>query len=157
MIVQIWKYRRDAYASRVDEFCKLIFDTADLGAEYWMTKKIKKKDAEVGTEKVLLTETKLDGFQRKISLFASILRVQVRVADKDKMSLLIADFFDALTGGNFGADARVTDPARARLVYTTGADLVAHLRATRPQTSWLTIFLSLVAILSILAALLNIA
>jgi hypothetical protein len=154
IIVQLWKYRRDAYASRVDEFCKIIFDAADLGAEYWMTKRTSRVETSE-REKTLLTETKLDGFQRKISLFAAMLRVQIRVADKDRMSFLIADFFDALTGANFGADARATNPARARLVYATGSDLIAHLRATTPQPSWLSILLGLVATMTILLLLLN--
>jgi hypothetical protein len=148
-IVQIWKYRRDAYAARVDEFCKMIFEAADLGAEYWTTKKNSKLDA-ASSEKVRLAEAKLDGFQRKINLFSVILRGFVRVSDSDKTSLLIADFFDALTGGNFGADTRARDEGRARLVYATAADLVAHLRTTAPQPSWITILLGLAAALAIL-------
>jgi hypothetical protein len=127
----------------------LIFETADLGAEYWMTKKTSKADA-AASDNVRLTETKLDGFQRKIGLFATLLRGYVRLASRDKTSVLMADFFDALTGGNFGADARTINQGRARLVYATAADLVAHLRATTPQPSWLSVFLGLIAALTIL-------
>jgi hypothetical protein len=127
----------------------MIFEAADLGAEYWIIKKTNKSDAPT-LEKGLLTETKLDGFQQKIGLFATLLRAYVRVGTADKMSLLMADFFDALTGGNFGARARPIDQVKARLVYTTAADLVAHLRATRPQPSWISIALGAGAALTIL-------
>jgi hypothetical protein len=127
----------------------MIFEAADLGAEYWTTKKNSKLDA-ASSEKVRLAEAKLDGFQRKINLFSVILRGFVRVSDSDKTSLLIADFFDAFTGGNFGADTRVRDEGRATLVYATAADLVAHLRTTAPQPSWITILLGLAAALAIL-------
>jgi len=154
IIVQLWKYRRDAYASRVDEFCKIIFDAADLGAVYWMTKKTSRVETSE-REKTLLAETKLYGFQQKINLFATMLHAQIRVADKDRMSGLIAHLFDALTGADFGADARAIDPVRARLVYLTGSDLIAHLRATAIRPSWPSILWGLVAIMIILLLFLN--
>jgi hypothetical protein len=127
----------------------MIFEAADLGAEYWMTKKTSKLEA-ASLEKIRLTEAKLDGFQRKINLFAGLLRRFIRVAASDKTSLLMADFFDALTGGNFGVESRARDQGKARLVYATAADLVAHLRATVPQPSWLAVMLGFASVLTIL-------
>jgi len=127
----------------------MIFEAADLGAEYWTSKKNNKLDS-TALEKIRLSETELDGFQRKINLFATLLRTYVKVTARDKTSALMADFFDALTGGNFGAETRSRDHGKARLVYATAADLVAHLRSTAPQPSWLSILLAVAAALTIL-------
>jgi hypothetical protein len=116
----------------------MIFEAADVGVEYWMGKRNPKVDSAT-TDKIRLIEAKVDGFQTKINLFASLVRSRVRVKAAEKLSSLIADFFDALTGGSFGAELRARDQARARLVYTTAADLVAHLRSTKPKPSWIPI------------------
>lgn len=148
VVVQIWKYRRDAFAARIDEFCKLIFETADLGAEYWVTKKPSKtmKSSLEARSKIVLIETKLNGYQSKIGLFAGIIISQIWLDAQDKLNNLTADFFDALTGSEFGDDARSANPQRAKLVYATGAEMVSHLRTITPKPSPITVLLSVIAI-----------
>jgi hypothetical protein len=149
---QSWKARRDAYSARIDEFCKLIFEAADQGAEYWVTKKPTKltKPPPEQVAKTRLMETKIDGHQQKINLFYVMIKPKVSTAKQDDLVNKIADFLDALTGGNFGAEVRLSDPSRARLVYSTAAELVAALRATSPQITIGAILLAVFAVVAFL-------
>lgn len=144
---QSWKNRRDAFTARVDEFCKLIFEAADIGAEYWVTKKPSRKVAASSEQiaKIRLTETLLDGYQQKINLFYVVIKSNVSTVKQDDLVNRIADFLDALTGGNFGAEVRTSDPSRARLVYTTAAEIVASLRSTSPRITLIAIIFAIAA------------
>jgi hypothetical protein len=65
--------------------------------------------------------------------------------DRDTLLNLIADFFDALTGGYFGAETRDSDTPRAKLLFATA--LCSHLRATLPRVTWPLFAMGIVAIL----------
>jgi hypothetical protein len=149
LLQQFWKNRRDAYTARIDEFCKLILEAADQAAEYWITKKSPSFRSKLPPEqsaKVRQAETKLEGFQHKVNLFHILIRSRISASARNVLVLRIADFMDAMTGGSFGAEARSADPVRARLVYSTAADLVAALRATSSRVTVGTIALALLAI-----------
>jgi hypothetical protein len=127
----------------------LIFEAADQGSEYWVTKKLPKtaNPSPDQVSKMRLAETRIDGYQQKINLFYVMIKPTVGTAKHDELVNCIADFLDALTGGNFGAEVRASDPTRAKLVYTTAADLVALLRKTSPRITITTIILALFAFL----------
>ncbi|SFN77795.1 hypothetical protein SAMN05216573_12151 [Bradyrhizobium sp. Rc3b] len=137
LLQQLWKNRRDAYNARVDEFCKLIFEAADQAAEYWITKKPSKvaKPAPELKAKLALAESKLEGYQLKVNFFQVLIRERSWTSKHDQIVANVADFLDAMTGGEFGAEVRQPDPTRVRLVYTTAAELVATLRSTMPRFS----------------------
>jgi len=146
----VWRANREAFEKRIDEFCALIFEAADLGAEYWATEKPQRKASD-GARALLLSqlrimESRIDGLQQKIELFRLLVRRQIRLGDHDALVGLMAEFFDALSGGNFGAEVRKADIARARLVYTTATDVVAHLRELSPTPN---LYLLLFALLGV--------
>ncbi len=144
---QAHKNRNDAFNARIDEFCKLVFEAADCAAEYWILSKrpSSKTDGTVANQaSIRLTETRIAGFQQKINLFFAVVRPYLRTHDSDSLSALLAEFFDAMTGGDFGAKARATDETRAALVYTNGSEVVARLRRTKPSLPLTTIILAIV-------------
>jgi hypothetical protein len=143
---QLWKYNRDAYQSRVDEACKLIFELADIGAEYWSTPKytIRRRPAEppnatllAEREKLTRTEAHIDGRLRELQFLRVLLQARLSISDKELLIDRTAGFQDAMTGGQFASSTRAADPQRAQQVYVSGADLVAHLRnASERANKW---------------------
>lgn len=119
----------------MDEFCKLILEAADQAAEYWITRKPSKlaKLAPEAKAKMALAETKLEGYQLKLNLFQVLIRERSLKAKHEQIITRVADFLDAMTGGDFGAEVRHEDPARARAVYVSATELVATLRSTKPR------------------------
>jgi len=95
-------------------------------------------------------ESRIDGYQQRVNLFFLLIQHQLKTGDRDTLVNLMADFFDALTGGNFGAEAREIDLLRAKLVYANGTNLVAHLRGTRPRLTWSSIALGVIVLLGFL-------
>jgi hypothetical protein len=79
-----------------------------------------------------------------------LIQSQLKTGDRDTLVNLMADFFDALTGRNFGAETREADEQQARLVYANGTSLIAHLRKTRPRATWSSIALGLTVVLGLL-------
>jgi hypothetical protein len=117
----------------------LISEASDYAVEYWILRKpgIKAKDSTPELKaKLQLMESRIDGYQQRVNLFFLLIQLQLKTGDRDALVNLMADFFDALTGGNFGAEAREKDLHRAKLVYANGTGLVAHLRKTRPCLTW---------------------
>jgi hypothetical protein len=142
--LQFWKWNQEKFSARIDEFCKLVLEAADAGADYWThAKPLTDPEKRVAIQ---LAETKIDGFQRKVDLFRVLIQPRLGLSDKDKLVELLANFFDALTGGNFGTNVRTSDPVRAKLVYVTAADLVTHLRILTPAPSIVLILGLLIAL-----------
>jgi hypothetical protein len=81
-------------------------------------------------------EVKIAGYQQKINLSFEVVRPFLRNRDSDILSKLLAELFDSMTGGDFGAKIRAVDEVRASLVYTNGSDVVARLRSTKPALPW---------------------
>lgn len=50
---------------------------------------------------------------------------------RDEIEGLLAEFYDALTGGSFGEKVRAEDLVRSKLVYATAGDVVARVRGVR--------------------------
>ena len=134
---QLWKYSRDAYQARVDEACKLIFELADDGAEYWSKAKrppqtrITKGTSEPSESRAVveLLELQIAGHVNKLLILRLILRPRLGFLDGDQLDEKVATFQDAMTGGDFGSAARAADRHRAKQIYEAASDLVAHLRA----------------------------
>jgi hypothetical protein len=80
-----------------------------------------------------------------------VIKPNVSTTKQRELVNCIADFLDALTGGSFGAEVRASDPSKSKLVYSTAAELVAHLRRTSPRVTITAIILALIAVLGFLA------
>lgn len=117
----------------------MIFEAADQAAEYWIAKKPSKAAKPVPElkAKLALAEGKLEGYQLKVNFFQVLIRERSLTSKHDQIVTNVADFLDAMTGGEFGAEVRQPDPTRVRLVYTTAADLVATLRSTKPNFTYM--------------------
>jgi hypothetical protein len=129
---QLWKYSRDAYQARVDEACKLIFDTADMAGEYWTQPKLAE------SIELISAEAKIAGRVAQLQFLRLLLELRNSSADRHLLRERAATFQDALTGGTFRNAVRPEDLARSNAVFQTAADLVDHIRraADRGNKWW---------------------
>jgi hypothetical protein len=67
----------------------------------------------------------------------------------------MADFFEGLTGGSFGANARQADAQQAKLIYSNGTSLIARLRNVRPRISLASVVIGVAIVGSLLFLLLH--
>jgi hypothetical protein len=100
-------------------------------------------------------ESRIDGYQQKVNLSFLLIQRHLKTGDRDALVNLMADFFDALTGGSFGAESRESDVHRAKLTYANGTNLVAHLRKTKPRLAWLSIVLAIIVLFGVLFLLMH--
>jgi hypothetical protein len=100
--------------------------------------------------KLALMESRIESYQQKVNLFYLLIYSQLKTNDRDHLLNLVADFFDALTGGNFGAETRDSDKPRAKLIFANASSLVSHLRKTLPRVTWPLFFMALTAFLGFL-------
>jgi hypothetical protein len=94
-------------------------------------------------------QTRIEGYQQKISLFQLMIGDHISLADRDHIVDRSVEFFDALTGGNFDAPVRRSNIGHARLVHKTAADFVAQLRRTKPTPSMLLILFWVMAVAAV--------
>jgi hypothetical protein len=141
---QLWKYSKDAFHARVDEACGLIFELADSAAEYWAAAKRVSQQIRRPTDpadqhdKLILSEIKIEGQFMKLQFLRLVLQQRFSLSDQTALIERTASFQDAVTGGSFAENIRASDTQRAREVYVTAADLVAHVRqaANRGNRLW---------------------
>ncbi len=137
----------------------MIFEAADQAAEYWITRKPAKTSKPAPSPearaKVALAESKLEGYQLKVNFFQVLIRERSRSSLHEQIITRVADFLDAMTGGEFGADVRPPDKTRARLVYSSAADLVATLRATKAKFTYFEMLPTLLIVLAFAYVLLH--
>jgi hypothetical protein len=141
---QLWKYSKDAYHARVDEACTLIFALADRGAQYWSVAKREPKQIRQPVEhvdqedKLTLCEILIEGQLMELQFLRLILEQRFSLSDRSILLERTASFQDAMTGGNFASKVRAPDTQRARQIYVTAGDLVAHVRnaANRGNRPW---------------------
>jgi hypothetical protein len=122
-----WRYRTDELANFWARTCEDIAAAADLATEYWL--KDLSKTAGEGEQDVLKTEFRIIGYQQRLSEMTAILEEEAQQIDLLSLRPLFADFFDALSGGNFQVPERRHDHRRARSVQDIGARLIVRLRS----------------------------
>jgi len=151
---QLWKYSRDAYEARIDEACDLIFNLAETAAEYWISPKLNPRhelgpirhSASVSRQLVPpsleLLQVRIEGGVKKLEFLRLMLQPRLSLHDRQLLVDRMASFLDSMTGGQFASKARAADESRAREVYVTASDLVAHLRTASQRANgwWLTLF-----------------
>lgn len=102
-----------------------------------------------------LAESKLEGYQIKVNFFQVLIRERSRASKHEQIITRVADFLDAMTGGEFGAEVRQPDQTRVRLVYSAAAELVAALRSTKPKFTYTEILSGLLIVLAFAYLLVN--
>jgi hypothetical protein len=82
-----------------------------------------------------ITETRLYGFQRRLSGYNAIICNRVHDEGADDIQTALAVLFDALTGGQFGSPGRQPDIAAARKAQDAGADTILAARRAGYETA----------------------
>lgn len=121
LTVQGWKSSRDEFKSGIDELCKLIDQSSDVSAEYWLLAPTDNKSP--------VLEAKVLGLQERIlGLHALVFR---RLNEKQKHEAVndILRLIAAFTGSNFSVGSRTPDPAKARVAHQAAARAIVSVRA----------------------------
>ncbi len=123
-IVQRWRYRIDQIATATDLVCQDVIAAGDRATRYWQ---LDASQAQNRTS-VAELEAQLLGFQMRLQQGIIGLREQDKRLDLSGAELLLTNFFDRLTGGDFQVADRSVDFARSREVQAEAARLCAALR-----------------------------
>lgn len=123
-LVQRWRYRIDRISNSVDHFCDELNSAADLGTQYWLL------DAAHTDERKLAATIEPQLIGRQVRLQSLILALAA--LDKQlvltRTDMLLIDFYEALTGGDFKVSKRAQSSERAQLVQSIAAQLNGELR-----------------------------
>jgi hypothetical protein len=123
-LVQRWRYRLDRIATSVDHLCEEINQVADLSTDYWLL------DASQANEQkqAVSLEPRLVGGQIRLQSLILALGDLDRKLVLIRTEMLLVDFYEALTGGDFKVVRRATSPDRAQLVQSLAAQINGELR-----------------------------
>lgn len=126
---QRWRARIDRLGTAIDNLCLEINAAADIATKYWLL------DCQVpdNASQAYTTEFELLGRQARIQQLLITLRKQDSKLSLDSIDENIADFFDAVTGGNFQVSSRLPDVIRASSVQNVAAGLNGTLRQSLNQ------------------------
>lgn len=125
-IVQRWRYLTDRLSAAVDHLCNEINIASDLATKYWLFDTNRDGDSlDASSTEPLLIGRQLRLQELLIALAEQDLRLQL-----GSVNGLLLDFYEAMTGGQFGVRDRDTDPAKARQVQAIAAQLNGELRQT---------------------------
>lgn len=123
-LVQRWRYRIDRISDSVDHFCEQVNSAADLGTKYWLLDASQTNDA----RQAATLEPQLIGRQtRLMSLILALGELDKKLV-LIRANILLVDFYEALTGGDFKVRGRHTSPDRAQLVQSIAAQINGELR-----------------------------
>ena len=130
-LAQRWRYRLDRTAASVEHLCGEINSAADLATRYWL---IIPDATNLGEINAL--EAQIVGRQLRIqALFLAFRQQDHRLDLLVIMREMGADFYDALSGGNFQVRSRAQDLVRARLVQSRAAEMNGAIRAALAHRS----------------------
>ncbi|WP_316181882.1 MULTISPECIES: hypothetical protein [unclassified Bradyrhizobium] len=125
-LVQRWRYRLDRLSNSVDHFCQEINDVADLSSMYWLLDLSKPSDHSEANAQTI--ETQLVGRQVRLqSLILAIAAFDRRII-LTRTEILLIDFFEAITGGDFKVSKRVASAERAQQAQSIAAQINGELR-----------------------------
>lgn len=123
-LVQRWRYRLDRISNSVDHLCEEINDVADLSTQYWLL-----DASEAAQQKEAATiEPRLVGGQVRLQSLILALGDLDRKLVLTRTEILLVDFYEALTGGDFKVLRRAASPGRAQLVQSLAAQINGELR-----------------------------
>ena len=125
-LVQRWRYQLDRLASAVDNLCKEINETSNLATDYWLLETI---DDLSSFNKAQQFEPQIVGRQMRIQQLIVALSLQDRRLHLTHVHASLAEFYDALSGGQFRVRQRDSDFGRAQLAQSQAAQLNGELMA----------------------------
>lgn len=130
-----WRYRNDQRANFWHQIHNDLREAADLATDYWLRELPAYESPQVETQVV---EARIIGYQVRLSQTLSVLEEDLLRIDLLQLRPRFADFFDALSGGEFGVPGRPIDVERARAVQHSGALLAVDLRRAlrRRSETW---------------------
>jgi hypothetical protein len=108
-------------SKRIEDLCESISKLEELSCTYWGNAK---DDGKPSQHYIL-------GVKTKISLLVSYLDSEYKQFSKESTSSLLAAFFDACTGGNFGSHNLTAEPERQRKILIVGEKLKIELMKLR--------------------------
>lgn len=114
------KSSRDEQRDLCDTLGTSLLKAADLAAEYWLT------DGKASN--IALLEAKLMGAQAYLSRYKLLANGWFLPKDRWAVEDLLADFYDAITGGQFQVKSRSIDAARAQACQVRAAELAVLVR-----------------------------
>lgn len=123
-LIQRWRYRLDRIANSVDHLCDEINDLADLSTQYWL---LDASQADQQREAASL-EPRLVGGQIRLQSLILALGDLDRKLVLTRTEMLLVDFYEALTGGDFKVSKRAASPDRAQLAQSLAAQINGELR-----------------------------
>ena len=115
-----WKSSRSQTAALCDEFCSVIAEAADAGAQYWLMAGV--------DPQAPLWETRLHGFQRRITGYNVLLTGRLHDDALDEIQTSLAHLFTKLTGGEFGEPTRAPDVVNAKCVQDQAGESILSIR-----------------------------
>jgi hypothetical protein len=121
--VQRWRYRIDRISASVDHFCEEVNSVAGLSTQYWLL------DAERGDQpEVTRIEPQLVGRQMRLQSLILALRDLDKKLPLTGTEILLLDFYDVLTGGDFQVHGRAPSPSDAQRAQALAARINGELR-----------------------------
>lgn len=123
-LVQRWRYRLDRISNSVDHFCEQINAVADLSTTYWLLD----ASQESQQREAHKIEPQLIGRQVRLSSLILALGELDRKLVLTRTSMLLVDFYEALTGGDFKVSRRSPSAERAQSVQSLAAQINGEIR-----------------------------
>lgn len=121
--VQRWRYRIDRISASVDHFCDEVNSVADLSTQYWLL------DASQGDQlEATRIEPQLVGRQMRLQSLILALHDLDKKLPLTGTEILLLDFYDALTGGDFQVLGRSPSSGDAQRAQALAAQINGELR-----------------------------
>jgi len=120
LTIQWWKSNRDELRSFCDEFCNVVSQSSDAASQYWL--------AEEGDQQLSMHQVRVLGFQKRMSGYNALLINRLHASALDDVDRALAAYFDACTGGEFGAPEKSKKVEAANRVQQCAGDVILEIR-----------------------------
>jgi hypothetical protein len=121
--VQRWRYRIDHISGAIHRVTLVVRETADLATRYWLLDGRDPDQREI----VGRLEYDLVGLQSRLQQIVVTLGFQDAALELGGVNMVIADFYDRISGGSFSVRGRPPDLPRASDVQGQAATLEGSL------------------------------
>lgn len=122
--IQRWRYRLDRTAASVDHLCEELNDVADLSTTYWLLD-ASQHDSQLNAWTI---EPQLLGRQMRLQSLVLALGDLDKKLVLTKTNMLLLEFYEALTGGDFKVAGRPASKEQAQRAQAVAAQLNGELR-----------------------------
>jgi hypothetical protein len=122
--IQRWRYRLDRTAASVDHLCEELNDIADLGTTYWLID-ASEPNAQFNAWTI---EPQLVGRQMRLQSLILALEDLDKKLVLTRTNMLLLEFYEALTGGDFKVNGRAPSRDQAQRAQAVAARINGELR-----------------------------